>query len=237
MTRLVVLSLALAGVRAEAALDSAGSYSHYLDTRSFIYNSGLGAAAAAPGPATQLPVSGEERPQEKREAGAGPGLYPPYQAAYPPWLVPAYPDVYRRSAGPDLNGAPAPATGLAYPPGYPPVYGYPGYLAPYYPHLRHYAPPAADREAAPAPTPVYVPPSPAPVYRYNPAPLPATTPVPVYRYSPILQATPPPATAPAPSSQPLHDSPLSKLPKKTLSELSLMKSRSRENIARLEVRL
>jgi len=32
-----------------------------------------------------------------------------------------------------------------------------------------------------------------------------------------------------------HDSPLSKLPKKTLSELSLMKSRSRENIARLEV--
>ncbi len=30
------------------------------------------------------------------------------------------------------------------------------------------------------------------------------------------------------------DSPLSKLPKKTLSELSLMKSRSRENIARLE---
>jgi len=32
----------------------------------------------------------------------------------------------------------------------------------------------------------------------------------------------------------LHDSPLSKLPKKTLSELSLMKSRSRENIARLE---
>ena len=33
----------------------------------------------------------------------------------------------------------------------------------------------------------------------------------------------------------LHDSPLSKLPKKTLSELSLMKSRSRENIARLEV--
>ena len=48
-------------------------------------------------------------------------------------------------------------------------------------------------------------------------------------------AAPPPA--PAPSSQPLHDSPLSKLPKKTLSELSLMKSRSRENIARLEVRL
>ena len=48
---------------------------------------------------------------------------------------------------------------------------------------------------------------------------------------------PPPAPAPAPSSQPLHDSPLSKLPKKTLSELSLMKSRSRENIARLEVRL
>ena len=75
MTRLVVLSLALAGVRAEAALDSAGSYSHYLDTRSFIYNSGLG-AAAAPGPAAQLPASGEERPQEKREAGAGPGLYP-----------------------------------------------------------------------------------------------------------------------------------------------------------------
>ena len=33
----------------------------------------------------------------------------------------------------------------------------------------------------------------------------------------------------------VHDSPLSKLPKKTLSELSLMKSRSRENIARLEV--
>jgi len=33
-----------------------------------------------------------------------------------------------------------------------------------------------------------------------------------------------------------HDSPLSKLPKKTLSELSLMKSRSRENIARLEDR-
>ena len=32
-----------------------------------------------------------------------------------------------------------------------------------------------------------------------------------------------------------HDSPLSKLPKKTISELSLMKSRSRENIARLEV--
>ena len=48
---------------------------------------------------------------------------------------------------------------------------------------------------------------------------------------------PPPAPAPAPSSQPLHDSPLSKLPKKTLSELSLMKSRSRENIARLEVSL
>ena len=46
-------------------------------------------------------------------------------------------------------------------------------------------------------------------------------------------AAPPPA--PAPSSG-LHDSPLSKLPKKTLSELSLMKSRSRENIARLEVR-
>ena len=45
------------------------------------------------------------------------------------------------------------------------------------------------------------------------------------------------APAPAPSSQPLHDSPLSKLPKKTLSELSLMKSRSRENIARLEVSL
>ena len=37
---------------------------------------------------------------------------------------------------------------------------------------------------------------------------------------------------PGPSVQ---DSPLSKLPKKTLSELSLMKSRSRENIARLEV--
>ena len=35
----------------------------------------------------------------------------------------------------------------------------------------------------------------------------------------------------------VQDSPLSKLPKKTLSELSLMKSRSRENIARLEVRL
>ena len=34
---------------------------------------------------------------------------------------------------------------------------------------------------------------------------------------------------------PVQDSPLSKLPKKTLSELSLMKSRSRENIARLEV--
>ena len=34
----------------------------------------------------------------------------------------------------------------------------------------------------------------------------------------------------------VQDSPLSKLPKKTLSELSLMKSRSRENIARLEVR-
>ena len=33
----------------------------------------------------------------------------------------------------------------------------------------------------------------------------------------------------------VQDSPLSKLPKKTLSELSLMKSRSRENIARLEV--
>lgn len=32
----------------------------------------------------------------------------------------------------------------------------------------------------------------------------------------------------------VQDSPLSKLPKKTLSELSLMKSRSRENIARLE---
>ena len=32
----------------------------------------------------------------------------------------------------------------------------------------------------------------------------------------------------------VKDSPLSKLPKKTLSELSLMKSRSRENIARLE---
>ena len=32
-----------------------------------------------------------------------------------------------------------------------------------------------------------------------------------------------------------QESPLSKLPKKTLSELSLMKSRSRENIARLEV--
>ena len=48
---------------------------------------------------------------------------------------------------------------------------------------------------------------------------------------------PPPAPALAPSSQPLHDSPLSKLPKKTLSELSLMKSRSRENIARLEVSL
>merc|ERR1719175_596122 len=38
-------------------------------------------------------------------------------------------------------------------------------------------------------------------------------------------------TIPGPN---LHDSPLSKLPKKTLSELSLMKSRSRENIARLE---
>ena len=50
-------------------------------------------------------------------------------------------------------------------------------------------------------------------------------------------AAPPSAPAPAPSSQPLHDSPLSKLPKKTLSELSLMKSRSRENIARLEVSL
>ena len=36
---------------------------------------------------------------------------------------------------------------------------------------------------------------------------------------------------------PVQDSPLSKLPKKTLSELSLMKSRSRENIARLEVSL
>ena len=52
-------------------------------------------------------------------------------------------------------------------------------------------------------------------------------------YAAPAPATPP---APAPSSQ-LHDSPLSKLPKKTLSELSLMKSRSRENIARLEVRL
>ena len=56
--------------------------------------------------------------------------------------------------------------------------------------------------------------------------------------SPEYAATPSaPAPAPAPSSQPLHDSPLSKLPKKTLSELSLMKSRSRENIARLEVSL
>ena len=35
--------------------------------------------------------------------------------------------------------------------------------------------------------------------------------------------------------QSVEDSPLSKLPKKTISELSLMKSRSRENIARLEV--
>ena len=42
-------------------------------------------------------------------------------------------------------------------------------------------------------------------------------------------------TPPPPDN--VHDSPLSKLPKKTLSELSLMKSRSRENIARLEVKL
>ena len=59
--------------------------------------------------------------------------------------------------------------------------------------------------------------------------------------SPEYAAPPPapaPATPPAPApSSGLHDSPLSKLPKKTLSELSLMKSRSRENIARLEVRL
>ena len=41
-------------------------------------------------------------------------------------------------------------------------------------------------------------------------------------------------SSPAPGN--VHDSPLSKLPKKTLTELSLMKSRSRENIARLEVR-
>lgn len=46
--------------------------------------------------------------------------------------------------------------------------------------------------------------------------------------SPDFEDMPPPAQ---PSVQ---DSPLSKLPKKTLSELSLMKSRSRENIAKLE---
>merc|ERR1740129_989401 len=48
--------------------------------------------------------------------------------------------------------------------------------------------------------------------------------------SPDFEDMPPPATQ-QPSVQ---DSPLSKLPKKTLSELSLMKSRSRENIAKLE---
>merc|ERR1719391_337897 len=43
-----------------------------------------------------------------------------------------------------------------------------------------------------------------------------------------------PTTNSSSNNNNLHDSPLSKLPKKTLSELSLMKSRSRENIARLE---
>ena len=49
-----------------------------------------------------------------------------------------------------------------------------------------------------------------------------------------LAATKTALAASATQQNGVKDSPLSKLPKKTLSELSLMKSRSRENIARLE---
>ena len=148
-----------------------GSYSHFLDTKSFIYNSGLGADWQKEKDSdTKESQTEKDEIQEKRDGeteenhqqplghqAVYPGaLYSPYIS--PAWylpvrdqrsLAPAQEDVYKREA--DLNGAPYPHLGLGVPPGVAPLYGYPYFSPAYYSapglqpqsSLHHHQPPSS----------------------------------------------------------------------------------------------
>ena len=190
--------------------ESHGSYSHYLDKKSYIYRSAIG-----------VPNTGDT--EDKNDEDDSPEMQPPeprslgeeaaYQgpnrtnyyanlfsfpySAYAPYQQQ---EIYKRNAfsSPDLNGPPAPL-GLP-PPGYQRRYNYGGhnpYIPPSYPSYPsyHQSSPYVTNIHYP-PTPVYIAPrtSPAPLYRYSPTPVPYTTPVPVYRFSPStpgISPTPP----------------------------------------------
>ena len=222
----VVVSLILVGVGGEAVQDNLGSYSHYLDSKSFIYNSGLGASSNTENVPEQPKTEksndvNSDAIKDKRDAvieeyrtsqlNHYASLYSPY--FNPLWLAPEYQsvqkeEIYKRNAHgyPDLNGPPP--SSLGYPGIHPSqLYSYP-YINPYLsqypppPDTRAYTPPHPG-PVAPVP-PVYNPPdyntSPAPVYRYNPTPVPSSVPVPVYRFSPLPYSTPPtPNPPPAPT--------------------------------------
>ena len=213
---LVLLVLTVSFIRTKCSQDSHGSYSHYLDKKSYIYRSAIGIPNTGTTEGTEENVTQLNQPQQRslvpepselpearetRERGFKSynnnitkfvaNLYSSPYSAYNPYQQ----QIYKRNAfsSPDLNGPPAP---IGIPPGFQHSYNYGGHTNPYlqsYPTYRS-SPYVTNIHYPPAP--VYISPntSPAPIYRYSPTPVPYTTPVPAYRFSPTshgISPTPP----------------------------------------------
>ena len=111
----VLVSFLLVGVCGEAVQDNIGSYNHFLDSKSFIYNSGLGASSnpehVAEQPKTESSDDvNSDKIKDKRDAviedyrisqlNHYASLYSPY--FNPLWLAPEYQDVHHPP--PDSSG-------------------------------------------------------------------------------------------------------------------------------------
>ena len=202
-----------------------GSYSHYLDKKSYIYRSAIGVPNTGlkedteetvdsdgdVSPETHQPQArslGEEiQLPEARSLGEEGGYQSSNRTNYYAnlWAFPysAYnpyqqQEIYKRNAfaSPDLNGPPAP---IGIPPGYQQGYNYGGHN-PYIPATyRSYQSSPYVTNIHYQPTPVYLPP-------HLP---PQTSPAPLYRYSPspVPYTTPVPVYRFSPSSQGISPTP------------------------------